>query len=36
MMNAGKMPLDDLVTIPARFGYKLDHLRPTLEAMGAK
>jgi uncharacterized protein (TIGR01244 family) len=36
MMNAGKMPVDDLVGIPARLGYRLDHLRPTLEAMGAK
>ena len=36
MMNAGKMPLDDLITTPARFGYRLDHLRPTLEAMAVK
>ena len=36
MMNAGSLPVDDLVGIPARFGYKLDHLRPTLEALGAK
>ena len=35
MMNAGKMPVDDLVGIPARFGYRLDHLRPTLEGMAA-
>ena len=33
MMNAGKMPLDDLIMIPARFGYRLDHLRPTLQAL---
>ena len=36
MMNAGSLPVDDLVGIPARFGYKLDHLRPTLEALAAK
>ena len=36
MMNAGSLPVDDLVAIPARFGYKLDHLRPTFEALGAK
>ena len=36
MMNAGNMPIDDLVAIPARFGYKLDHLRPTLEAIAAR
>ena len=36
MMNAGSLPVDDLVGIPARFGYRLDHLRPTLEALGAK
>ena len=36
MMNAGSLPVDDLVGIPARFGYKLDHLRPTLEALATK
>jgi len=36
MMNAGKMPVDDLIGIPARFGYQLGHLRPTLEALAAK
>ena len=35
MMNAGLMPIDDLIGIPARFGYRLDHLKPTLEAMAA-
>jgi uncharacterized protein (TIGR01244 family) len=34
LMNAGKMPTDDLIAIPARFGYRLDHLRPTLDAAG--
>jgi uncharacterized protein (TIGR01244 family) len=30
MMNAGTIPADDLIAIPARFGYRLDHLRPQL------
>lgn len=33
LANAGKLPIDDLVGLPARFGYQLDHLRPQLEAM---
>ena len=36
MMNAGTLPTDDLIAIPARFGYRLDHLRPTLDALAAK
>jgi uncharacterized protein (TIGR01244 family) len=32
LMNAGKMPVDDLIAVPARFGYNLGHLRPRLEA----
>jgi uncharacterized protein (TIGR01244 family) len=36
MMNAGQMPTDDLIGIPARFGYRLDHLRPTLDALAGK
>ncbi len=36
MMNAGKMPVDTLIATPARFGYRLDHLRPTLEALAGK
>lgn len=31
--NAGKMPADDLIGIPARFGYQLEHLRPTLDSL---
>jgi uncharacterized protein (TIGR01244 family) len=30
---AGQMPTDDLIGIPARFGYQLDGLRGQLEAM---
>ena len=33
LANAGKRPVDELVGIPARFGYQLDHLRPQLEAL---
>ncbi len=36
MMNAGTMSADDLIGIPARFGYRLDQLRPTLEALAVK
>lgn len=32
LMNAGKRPADELIGIPARFGYNLEHLRPQLEA----
>ena len=32
---AGQMPVDDLISLPARFGYQLDHLRPHLTAMTA-
>lgn len=31
LAHAGTMPADELIAIPARFGYSLDHLRPTLE-----
>lgn len=31
LSHAGKHPVDDLIGIPARFGYNLEHLRPTLE-----
>lgn len=36
LVNAGKRPADDLVAIPARFGYQLDHLRPQIAALAAK
>ena len=36
MMNAGTIPVDDLIAIPARFGYNLAPMRPTLEALSAK
>ena len=33
LAHAGKRPVDELVGIPARFGYQLDHLRPQIEAL---
>lgn len=33
LANAGKRPVDELVNLPARFGYQLDHLRPQIEAL---
>ena len=36
LANAGKRPVDDLIGLPARFGYQLDHLRPQIEALAAK
>jgi uncharacterized protein (TIGR01244 family) len=36
LSQAGKMPVDDLVGLPARFGYQLDHLRPQIVALAGK
>lgn len=36
MMNAGKMPVDELIATPARFGYNLAQWRPMLESLAAK
>ncbi|MEY4873033.1 MAG: hypothetical protein RLZZ563_2363 [Pseudomonadota bacterium] len=33
LAHAGQMPADDLIGIPARFGYQLEHLRPTLDQL---
>ena len=33
LAHAGQMPVDDLIGIPARFGYQLEHLRPTLQGL---
>ena len=30
---AGTRPVEDLVGLPARYGYQLDHLRPQIEAL---
>lgn len=32
LAHAGLKPADELIGIPARFGYQLEHLRPALEA----
>ena len=36
MMNAGKQPTDDLIGIPARFGYQLEPLRARIEELAAE
>lgn len=36
LMSAGTKPTDDLIGIPARFGYNLEHLRGQLNAASAK
>lgn len=33
LAQAGKRSTDDLIGIPARFGYQLDHLRPQIETL---
>jgi uncharacterized protein (TIGR01244 family) len=35
LTQAGTRPADELVAIPARFGYDLNHLRPQIEALAA-
>ncbi len=35
LSQAGSLPTADLVGIPARFGYQLDHLRPQIDALAA-
>lgn len=32
LTEAGKQSADDLIRVPAQFGYNLEHLRPILEA----
>jgi uncharacterized protein (TIGR01244 family) len=36
LSQAGTMPADDLVGLPAKYGYQLDHLRPQIAALAAK
>ena len=36
LANAGQMPVDDLIGLPARHGYALDHLRPQIEALARR
>lgn len=35
LSQAGNRPVDDLIGLPARFGYQLEHLRPQLQALAA-
>ena len=34
LAHAGKAPADELIGIPAKYGYQLEHLRPQLVAKG--
>jgi uncharacterized protein (TIGR01244 family) len=34
--EAGKQPTDDLIAIPARFGYNLEPLRPQIDALAVQ
>ena len=36
LAHAADLPADDLIGIPARFGYNLEHLRPTLESLSRR
>lgn len=36
MVNAGKLPVDELIATPARLGYNLTQWRPMLESLAAK
>lgn len=36
LTQAGKRPTDELIGIPARFGYNLEHLRGQIEALAAR
>ena len=33
LSQAGQLPVEDLIAIPARHGYQLEHLRPQLETL---
>ena len=36
LMNAGARPVEELIAVPARFGYNLTHLKGQLEALAQK
>lgn len=36
LANAGKMPTDDLIALPAKFGYQLEGLRGQINALADK
>ena len=33
LSQIGSLPIDELISTPAKFGYQLEHLRPTLEQL---
>gem|GEM_PF-6587151 len=35
LAEAGRRPVDELIGLPARFGYQLEHLRPQIAALTA-
>ena len=36
LAHAGTVPVDELIATPAKFGYQLEHLRPTLEQLAGE
>lgn len=36
LSQAGNMPVDELIGLPAGFGYQLEHLRPQIMALAAR
>lgn len=36
LASAASRPVEELVGLPARFGYQLDHLRPQIEALARR
>ena len=36
LMNAGSQPAEDLIAVPARFGYNLGHLKGQLDSLAQK
>lgn len=36
LSQAGNMPVDELISLPAGFGYQLEHLRPQIMALAAR
>lgn len=36
LANAGQMPTDDLIALPARHGYALEGMRPQIEALARR
>ena len=36
LSQAGQRPVEELIGLPARYGYQLEHLRPQIEALAAQ